>query len=306
MKRIVIFGNQEISINCTSWLQKQRNVQVIAFVGCEKPLDKKFGYPSTRIFCKQKNIEYFDPPKLDDAFYTIYKRWKPDLCLSIYFRNIFPKKYISVPSLGFVNIHPSLLPKYRGSMPTLWALLNEEKTMGITMHYINQGIDTGDIISQKIYKVSPHTTGYQLHTALMVVGFQLFKETFPRILSKTAPRRKQHHTEATYYSMYHEKLREIDWYNSSNRILSRIYALTKPYAGAITHTDDKNIIVWKAKISNLSKKNLRGPGKIVKVFGDGSFIVSTIDGFLRITDYSILDGAHRILPKRIRIGSMLD
>lgn len=289
MKKIVIFGNQQAAIDCTGWLLKRRDVQVIAFVGCERAQDKQYGYPSTRFFCEKNKIPFFEPSVLDDAFYKLFKSWKPDVCLSIYYRRIFNERYLSVPPMGFMNMHPSLLPKYRGSMPTLWALFNNEKKVGTTLHYIDRYIDTGDIIAQKIYSVPPMITGYILHKNLMHLGFQLFKEIFPRFLKGKIDSIKQNHREGTYYSSYNESLRFIDWLSPSERILSRIRTLTRPYAGAVAKVLGNDIIFWGAGKYTLSKKNLRGPGKIIKVFKNGHFVVSTIDGFIKITDSSVLN-----------------
>lgn len=303
MKRIVIFGNQQISIDCSAWLQKQKNVEIVAFVGCEKPKDKKYGYPSTRAFCEKNNIPFFAPNRLDDTFFDLFKRWKADICLSIYYRNIFRSRYLSIPSMGFVNIHPSLLPKYRGSMPTLWALFNNEKEVGSTIHYIDECIDTGDIIAQKKCALPRNITGYRLHTNLMKIGFLLFKKTFPLILKGKATRKKQIHANATYFSSFNQKLRVIDWYSALDRILSKIRALTRPYDGAVTQLLDKDIIFWHARKFPLSNKNLRGPGIIMKTYKNGTFIVSCIDGFLLVTEFTILETTQDFNSKYICIGN---
>ena len=303
MKRIVIFGNQQAAIDCAGWLLNRHDVQIIAFVGCEKPQDKQYGYPSTSFFCREKNIPFFDPSTLDNAFYELFKRWRPDLCLSIYYRRIFNERYLSVPPMGFINMHPSLLPKYRGSMPTLWALFNNEKKAGVTLHYIDRGIDTGDIIAQKIYSVPPAITGYALHRNLMGFGFHLFKKIFPLVLTGRITRIKQNHTEATYFSAYNETLRAIDWYSPSERILSRIRTLTRPYAGAVARVLNKDIIFWSARKYILSKKKLRGPGKIVKVQKNGAFVVSTIDGFILVTDNSLSETFQKKRQTCIAVGN---
>lgn len=303
MKNVVIFGNQQISIDCTQWLLKRRDVKIVAFVGCEKPRDHEYGYPSIKIFCNENDILFVSPPSLDEAFYELFKSWKPDICLSIYYRRILKSRYLSIPPMGFINLHPSLLPKYRGSMPTLWALFNNEKEVGSTIHYIDEGIDTGDIIAQKKYTLSRNITGYRLHTSLMKIGFSLFKKTFSLILNGRAVRTKQSHESATYFSSFNQQLLTVDWYSSSDKILSKIRALTKPYDGAVTHILDKDIIFWHAKKFMLSNKNLRGPGIIMKTYKDGTFVVSCIDGFLLVTEFTILETTQDFNSKYICIGN---
>ena len=292
-KRIVIFGNQQAAIDCARWIGGLKKIELVAFVGCERPRDKEYGYPSVRTFCKNDNIPFYQPEQLDDAFFSLFESWRPELCLSIYYRNIFSKKFLNVPLMGFINLHPSLLPKYRGAMPTLWAQFNGEKTVGITLHHIDEGIDSGDIITQKEYKLPRNITGYELHTHLMQVGVKMIKRYFFQLLKHNAPRIRQHHADASYYSAFNPNLRTIDWFSSSDRILSRMRALTRPYDGAITHLQGKNVIFWKARKYRLSKHNLKQPGKIIRVFKDGSFIVSCVDGFLHITDFT----TQRTLPR---------
>jgi methionyl-tRNA formyltransferase len=291
IKRVVIFGNQQISLDCARWLLKQKSVELIGFVGCERPRDKQYGYPSARRFCEKYGVPYYQPEKLDEKFYEVFKSWKPDICLSIYYRLIFNTRYLSVPRLGFVNLHPSLLPKYRGAMPSLWALFNGEKKVGVTMHYIDRGIDSGDIIAQKSYVLPENITGFALHTRLMEIGLGLIKKYFLRIINNAVKSVPQDHSHASYYSAFDPKLRTIDWFSSGDRILSRMRALTKPYDGAVTHVGEKEVIFWSGKKYTLSKKNLRQPGKVIKVFKNHTFVVSCVDGFLHIKDFTVsVDG----------------
>lgn len=292
-KKIVIFGNQQVAIDCANWLRKQNNVQLVAFVGCERLRDKKYGYPSTRAFCTRHHIPFFQPEHLDDAFYKLFKSWQPDLCLSIYYRYIFSNRFLKVPRTGFINLHPSLLPKYRGAMPSLWALFNGEKKVGVTLHYIDRGIDSGDIIAQKTYILPRNIIGYTLHVRLMRFGMQLIKQYIPRILKNNAPRIQQDHSAASYYSAFDPTLRVIDWFSSSDRILSRVLALTKPYDGAVTHLLGKDVIFWNGRKYRRSKRNLKQPGKVLKVFENGSFVVSCVDGFLHVTDFAVQGLNHK-------------
>ena len=302
-KRVVIFGNQQVALDCAAWLLKRKDINLIAFVGCEKLKDKKYGYPSTRMFCNKNNIRYIDPERLDDTFFKLFKTLKPDLCLSIYYRNIFQSKYLAAPSLGFVNLHPSLLPKYRGSMPTLWALFNNEKEVGSTIHYIDKRIDTGDIIAQKKYTLPRNITGNRLHVNLMNIGFRLFKKTFPLVLKGKAPQEKQNDAEATYFSSFNQKLRLIDWYSPSDKIVSKIRALTKPYDGAVSHLLDKDIVFWNARKFRLSNRYLRGAGIIMRTYKNGTFVVSCIDGFFLVSDFIISETTRDFYSKYIYVGN---
>jgi methionyl-tRNA formyltransferase len=286
MKKAVLFGNQKISIDCIRLLKKTSGINLLAVIGCETYNDNELGYPSVKKFCLENKIIYYNPPRLDDDFLKIFSGLKPDICFSIYYRYIFKTKYLDVPPMGFVNLHPSLLPKYRGPVPTLWALLKGDKKTGITLHYINSGVDTGDIIKSKDFPISDTITGFRLHSELMKVGFELFKKELPSLLQGTNKRIKQNNMRATYYGQYQNFLRKINWYDSIEKIGNQIRAFTRPYKGAISAIGDKNIVIWKCKkiVFNFP---LAGPGKIVKINPDGSFIVSGVDGFLSILQYEI-------------------
>ena len=109
----------------------------------------------------------------------------PDLILSIYYRKILPKALIDLPRLGCINIHPSALPFYRGPVPTAWAIENGEEEFGITLHLMDLGIDTGDILAQEIYGIGEDETGYELYTRAMDLGYQMFRKNFDNIINET-------------------------------------------------------------------------------------------------------------------------
>lgn len=302
MKKIIVFGNQQIAIDCIKILINTKDVNLLAVVGCERERDSMFGYPSLKKFCQENNIVYYNPEKLNSQFLEIIKGLKPNICFSIYYRNIFSPDYISVPSMGFINIHPSLLPKYRGPIPTFWALLNNEKKVGVTLHYMDSGIDTGDIIAHIDYEIPKEITGYELNNLLIEKGVRLFKKQLPLILKSENKRVKQTHEIATYFGPFNQKLRTINWYLPVEQINRLIQALTKPYGGAKASIIYKEIIFWKAQIVEYSKEKLSGPGKIVKVQND-EFMVSGVDGFLMIKDFEILKISKINKDKYIKIGT---
>lgn len=288
MKKIIIFGNQQICIDCIGILNRlHKLVEIAAVVGCETHEDRNIGYPSLTEYCNKKNILFYNPIKLDKNFLDIIRKHEPDICFSIYYRNIFGPEFLRIPSMGFINFHSSLLPKYRGRTPTLWALLNNEDTVGITLHYVDTGIDTGDIIAQSEYKIPNNMSGYDLNSIIMKKGVELFGQQLHLILKGRNKRIKQNHDMASYYGQFIPQMRIINWYLPVVRIQRQIQALTKPYQGAKTMLSDMEVIIWKAQIINHTKKILSGPGKIIKIYKNKTFIVTGVDGHLLITDYVI-------------------
>ena len=305
MKKVVVFGNQQIALDCVSYLRKDTKVNLVSVVGCESAKDKEVGYPSLRNHCRKMDVLFYNPPKLDSNFFKLFKSWKPDLCFSIYYRNIFKNNYLSAPPMGFINIHPSLLPKYRGPVPVLWAVFNNEARIGVTLHYIDKGIDSGDIITQASIKVPKNATGHELNSLVSKKGFELFKRQFPLILAGKNKREKQDHSQATYYGPFKSELAEINWFLPTAQVVKRIKMFTKPYKGASASLFSKRMLIWSAKVVNLSKKRLTGPGKIIKVNKDRSFVVSGIDGYVLVDDYEVLERKTNV-NKIIKSGNRFD
>lgn len=300
MKKIIVFGNQQIAIDCIKILASTKDVNLLAVVGCERERDGRFGYPSLKKFCQENNIIYYNPEKLDNQFLEIIKELDPDICFSVYYRNIFSPDYISIPPMGFVNIHPSLLPKYRGSVPTFWALLNNEKEIGVTMHYIDRGIDSGDIIVQTKHKIPENITGFELNNIMVREGLTLFRKQLPLILMGKNKRVKQNEASATYFGPFSKKLRVINWLSPIEQIKRKVQALTKPYSGAKSFILDEELIIWEVEILKAYKKNLFDLGKITEVRNNG-FVVSGVDGFLLIKDFELSNSQN--ISKYIKIGN---
>lgn len=303
MKKIVIFGGQQITIDCLEILRRNKQVKIIAVVGCERKEDRIYGYPSIKDYCQKNHLLFFQPDKLDKNFLKLFKNMDPDLALSLYYRSVFQKSFLSVPPMGFINIHPSLLPKYRGPVPSLWALLNNEKVTGVTLNYIDEGIDTGDIIEQITFKIPGSITGFELNNKLMKAGVKLFHEQLPLILSERNKRIKQDNSQATYFGPFHSDLRKINWFSPTEKIIRQILAFTKPYSGAIAYILEKEIIIWKARKISLSKQTLSGPGKIVRVLKDNQFIVFGVNGCLLIKDFEIIGIPKNTYHRYIKIGN---
>lgn len=284
MKRVIVFGSQKIAIECIKNIKKNE-LNLLCVVGSEMPSDKIYGYSSISEFCHKEKIKYYKPDKLDENFMETIQKLNPDFCFSFYYRKIFNKKLINIPSEGFINIHPSLLPKYRGPVPSMWALLNGDTETGVTLHYIDRGIDSGDIIAKKKVRINSIISGFELHNKLMDEGVSLFQKTLPKIISNKAVRIKQKDEDATYYGPFNTNLLYINWYSKTHDIYNKIRTFRKPYLGARGIIGDSELIVWFANEVDCPKENLKGPGKIIEIKSDNSFIVSTVDGHLLIKKY---------------------
>lgn len=208
-----------------------------------------------------------------------------DFLLSINYLYLIEANLIERPKIMAINIHGALLPKYRGRAPHIWAVINGEKECGITVHKMEVGCDTGDIILQKRLPIGPQTTGGELLKAFDDEYPQMVLEAVGRVL-RNENLMKQDETQSSYFGKRTPEDGEIDWTWETARIKNWIRALTKPYPGAFTFIENEKLFIWKveevARFDSLREATEPGSATIQ----DGSIFVKTPNGFLKIMDYS--------------------
>lgn len=164
-------------------------------------------YLSVKELVKDYPIPVYQPKSVKDAaFFEELKSFNPDLIVVATFKHILPKAVIDFPKNKIINVHPSFLPKYRGADPIFWVLKNKEKTTGVTIHYIDEGIDTGDIILQEKVDISPQETEFSLTAKLAKTGANLLIESVNRIERGTVKSFVQNNKEATYFEKRYSNL----------------------------------------------------------------------------------------------------
>ena len=282
--KIVVFGCQQIGVDVLNYLSSRDEIEVSQVITYELPLDKTYGYESVLDFCREKNIEVIMPKSVTRDVVQQLVDISPDMILSIYYRKILPQSVIDIPKLGCINIHPSELPNYRGPVPTAWAVANGEKQFGITIHYVDENIDTGDILVQEVYKIGEDETGYELYTRAMELGYQLFIKNFDDIKDGKITPVPQVGT-GSYFGKKGGKY-NIDWKKSTEDVRNLIRVHAKPFNPAETTLFNRYVLINKAIEYHADSIPLQGGGKIVKILDDG-FVVSCADGYLLIQDYEI-------------------
>ncbi len=186
---------------------------------------------------------------------------KPDIMFSFYYRHMIKQPLLDVPRLGFVNLHGSLLPKYRGRCPVNWVIVKGEKETGVTLHYMTPHPDDGDIIGQQKVKISLNDTAVSLNEKIVRASDGLLDDVLPRLLAGTAPRKPQDHAQATYFGGRRPEDGEIDWSKSADAVRNLIRAVTRPYPGAFTFVGDRKVFAWSATV--LPGKQALEPGTVV-------------------------------------------
>lgn len=247
----------------------------------------------------ENNIEVYQPEKLRDnkEIVKILKDINPDIICVVAYGKIIPKEILEIPKYGCVNVHPSLLPKYRGSAPIQWAILNGDKETGVTTMYLDEGMDSGDIILQTETKINKDETSGELWDRLSKIGAELLVETLERIENKTAPRTKQN-DDFTLAPMLEKSQAKIDWENKTAQEIKNLVRGLNPIMGAYAILNEKKIKLWKVdsltidqfidKYPEFKEYDYRfaeiDPGTVLYVDKKEALYVMAKDGILKILE----------------------
>lgn len=202
-------------------------------------------------FAISKQLPVYQPEKVrnNNEFIEKMKNLKPDVIVVVAYGKILPKEILEIPPLGCINVHASLLPKYRGAAPIQWAVLNGDKTTGVTTMYMDEGMDTGDmILTEKVDIGEDETTG-ELWDRLAKIGAKLLVETLSEIENGTATRTKQGE-DFSMAPMLNKDMAKIDWENQTAQEIKNLVRGLNPIMGAYTFLDDKKIKFWKVDVVN--------------------------------------------------------
>ena len=197
-------------------------------------------------YAVEKNIKVYQPEKLREnkEIVDILKDINPDVICVVAYGKIIPKEILEIPKYGCVNVHPSLLPQYRGSAPIQWAILNGDKETGVTTMYLDEGMDSGDIILQTKTPIDKDETSGELWDRLSKIGAELLVETLEKIENKTAPRIKQP-KEFTLAPMLEKSQAKIDWESKTAEEIKNLVRGLNPIMGAYSVLNEKKIKFWK-------------------------------------------------------------
>lgn len=222
----------------------------------------------------------------DPQWVKSLQEFNPDLIVQVAWSQIIKPRILSIPALGCIGFHSSLLPKDRGGSPVNWALIRSEKEWGITLMVLDPGIDNGDIVAQRKFKISLRDTNKTVYEKATKAAIQLLKKYLPALLKGNAPRVQQDETKATRNKRRTPEEGLIDWNRTSMEIYNWIRALTHPYPGAFTYFQGKKISVWKASLPGKNwKREYNGdvkPGMIIKTLPSGRLLVKTKDDVLLV------------------------
>lgn len=276
-KRVIFMGTPDFSVPVLEKLIENTNVMLVvtkkdAYVGRKKVLTES----PVAICAHEHNIEVYKPNKLKEDYEYILNK-KPDIIITCAYGSIVPKVVLDYPSYGCINVHASLLPKYRGASPIVASILNGEKETGITIMYMDEGIDTGNIIMSRSIKIEDNDNSLSLSNKLSLLGANLLIDTLPKIFEGENFDIPQDNEEATYVGMLKREDEHIDFNNSVENIKNQVRAFSpEPYA--FINIDDTEYKISEVEIKKCDVSKI---GIIVEVNKD-SFGITAKDGIVYI------------------------
>lgn len=280
---VIFMGTPEFSIPSLRVLLDIVNI-VAVVTQPDKPVGRKriLTPPPVKKFALENGLRVYQPERVkDERFINTLLLHKPDLIVVAAYGQILPKKILEIPPIGCINVHASLLPKYRGAAPIQWAIINGEKVTGITTMWMNEGMDTGDIFLQEELEIKREWNSEDLTKELSMLGGKVLKKSVEMIESGVIMRVPQDHCKATYAPLLKKEQGKIDW----NKTVVDIYNLIRglyPWPGAFTIKNGREIKIWKAEI--YSNGEIVHPGRFYGIIPGDGFIVGCSDGCLLVKE----------------------
>lgn len=299
--KIIFMGTPDFSVKALEVLVEAGH-EVLAVV--TQP-DKAKGRGKAVVMTpvKERAIAYQIPVyqpervKTDEEFYKMLLDTAPDVIVVAAFGQILPKRILDLPRYGCVNIHASLLPKYRGSAPIQWAVIDGERETGVTTMMMDVGLDTGDMLEKVVVTLDADETGGSLFDKLSHEGGKLILSTLDKLLKGTAVRTKQPEEGSTYARMLDKALGSIDWKMDADAIERLIRGLN-PWPSAYTHYEGNTMKLWAAGVREVDVSLHAAPGEIIEI-GKDFFLVQTGNGGLAVKELQLAG------KKRMDAGSFL-
>lgn len=307
--KVVLIGQASFGKDCLQALLEENIVGVITI-----PDDPRGRPNPLKEFALGKNIPVFQPPGespnrfKDPAFKELIKALKADLFVLAFVSDIMPYDIIKMAARGGINYHPSLLPKYRGASAMNWAIINGEEETGVTIHYIDEGVDTGDIILQEKVEIGPEDTMGSLYfNKLYPLGIKLMKEAVGQIRQGTVSAMPQDESQASYQPIIKISDVTIAWQKSTTSILNLIRGAS-PSPGARTFFQGQKLKVFDGQKAD----GLVGrPGEILDINGGQGFKIKTGDGAIVVKGLQPLGGKKMTASEfarenHLQVGDLFD
>ena len=297
--KIVFMGTPEFAVPCLQKIIDEGHEVVAVVTQPDKPKGrgKKLAMPPVKELALKYDIPVYQPLKArEESFVDTLKEMNPELIVVVAFGQILPKSILDIPKYGCVNVHASLLPRYRGAAPLNWVIINGEEKTGVTTMYMDEGLDTGDMILKSEIPLDDEITAGELHDKMMIDGAKVLKETIDLIEKGEAPREKQSNEDTCYSPIMNKSLGNIDWKKSAIDIHNLVRGIN-PWPSAYTTYEGQTMKIWKTKV--IDKNSDKDPGTIISVDKEG-INISTSEGIVQIKEIQMAGKKRMEVPEYIK------
>lgn len=307
--RVVYMGTPDIAVSVLEAIIEKGHEVAAVVTQPDKPKGRgrELQYPPVKEAALRHGIPVYQPAKIKNnpEIEEQLRELKPDIIVVAAYGQILPKSILEMAEYGCVNVHASLLPKYRGAAPIQRAIIDGESVTGVTTMLMDEGLDTGDMLDKAEVRITPEDTGGSLHDKLAEAGGRLITETMDKLQNGTAVRTKQDDSQSTYAAMLNKAMGNMDFgYTAAG--LERLVRGLNPWPSAYTYFKNKTLKVWEAyvmddsSVRSIENYDGCGAGQIVAV-GRDYIGVKTADGVLCITQLQ-LEGKKRMDTKSFLMG----
>lgn len=305
--RAVFMGTPEIAATVLKSVLASKHEVVAVVTQTDKPKGRghEMAFPPVKEVALEAGIPVLQPQRArDEEFIEKLKEINPDIILVAAYGKLLPKAVLDMPKFGCINVHASLLPKYRGASPIQWAVLNGDEKSGVTIMHMAETMDTGDIIMTKEVVLASDETAGTLHDKLADIGGPLLIEAMDALETGRAPRIRQNEEEATHVKMLDKTMGNLDFSKPAVQLERWIRGLN-PWPTAYTKLDGKMLKLWKAEVIP-AEKTAKGSaaGTVIAVAKD-HFDVLTGDDVLRIKELQ-LEGKRKMTAEEFLRGFSLE
>ena len=283
--KIIFMGTPDFAVGTLRSLAEAGHEITLVVSQPDKPKGRGHAMVPTpvKVVAEELGIPVFQPVKIREAK-DVLEKTEADVCVVAAFGQIIPASILHMKKYGCINVHASLLPKYRGAAPIQWAVIDGEKESGVTIMQMDEGLDTGDMLAKVIVPLDEKETGGSLFDKLSEAGGRLCVETLAKLEKGEITPEKQGESPTAYASMLDKKMGNIDW-NKSAVVIERLVRGLNPWPSAYTHLDGKTLKIWRCDV--LPQSASKGEsGEILEVTKD-AIHVQTGDGILVLREIQL-------------------
>ena len=255
----------------------KQGIEIAAVFTHKDDPNESVWFDSVAEMASGQGIPVFAPDNINHPLWVEKIRaLAPDILFSFYYRNMVKAPILEIPPSGCLNLHGSLLPRYRGRCPINWVLVNGETETGVTLHHMTPRPDDGDIVGQRRLPISSDDTAPTLHQKAAEAAAALLDDLLPQIVAGTAPRMPQEKSLATYFGGRTPKDGEIDWARPASMVINLVRAVTRPYPGAFSHIGNRKCLFWSVRSAEGGK---RVPGTVLSI---SPFVIACGEGAVEV------------------------